>query len=1021
MSFEWNLSSSSEGEEEEEEDLESWTRRQGFLPSGLGPSRTDSCADQTTNDDDENEEEEDYSKQQESFSMNNVFAENDDEEEEDEDDDNDDEVDWEDAYEEEEETSSNNNNNNSQAKISQQPSLQPVTIQLGAFENDKNGSSQENNNKKRKRKRQRRRQSFRFETLAPSVQALLQNLHNAHLLTLTSRAVGLSATASDPDVLAVAHSLVPLAFVTTTNTTTATTTSAMHYHQQQQQQLPTLQQVQAFYSWYIDFVHGVEERRARQRHANWAAGAPRERQQGRRRQQQLRSVMDSADTATNTSGGGVKASPTTTTTLDWKTQVLDFCNYLSQSNEQDPQLQPLLLNTVTTQKTTLVPLLFLAMVRSLGWRARFVQAMDIMPLDLNIHHPILTTSHRGTGRGGLFWTQRATAAARQAAVSRTTTASAAAAASTTTKNSRSQKTNPTNSTELALSSATSLCITNWIEVSCMAAGPKAPLGKAVLTTAKSTKVPAEANQKKPAKRRWIYVDPMHQQFNQPHQVELLWKQQQQEQTVFSTVAAASEETATSNNANNRRQKSRRGSNTSLSKKSRNNTQAQQRQAVAYVLAVEHASVLPSEADTTTATTTMTTALSPLQYMRVTDVTPRYAASWIASLRLRGLVRDKRSLQRKKKTAARNRKKGVSQSLQHHDHLNMADTWWSKTLHKLNQYSKDYHKDQELQLHGTTPETAICLDMDDEDDDNDGDKKPAAIDPSNLNQKLQHTLHHEDEEEAQELQASAANEAIPTSKAAFQTHPLYVIPSVLGVAEVLAPDAKKRICGVFKGELVYKRTDVSTALPARKWPYQGHKVKKGEKPVKIVKARKKATPKTFRALSSYGVGASNDGSEERRAQDIALAETALEDGMTEPLFAIWQTEPWSPAVVGPNDPIPVNEYKNVELELLNPGLVHINIRGAAKVAKKLSIPYAPCLLGFEGHGGNRTPTIQGIVVHQHNAEMIREALTEVTHFQAANEHENRRKAIMLKWKKLMVGLLTKERLEREYGGNDTVAR
>ena len=32
--------------------------------------------------------------------------------------------------------------------------------------------------------------------------------------------------------------------------------------QPQQQQLPTLQQVQAFYSWYIDFVHGVEERRA---------------------------------------------------------------------------------------------------------------------------------------------------------------------------------------------------------------------------------------------------------------------------------------------------------------------------------------------------------------------------------------------------------------------------------------------------------------------------------------------------------------------------------------------------------------------------------------------------------------------------------------------------------------------------------------------------------------------------------------------------------------------------------------
>jgi len=75
------------------------------------------------------------------------------------------------------------------------------------------------------------------------------------------------------------------------------------------------------------------------------------------------------------------------------------------------------------------------------------------------------------------------------------------------------------------------------------------------------------------------------------------------------------------------------------------------------------------------------------------------------------------------------------------------------------------------------------------------------------------------------------------------------------------------------------------------------------------------------------------------------------------------------------------------------------------------------LGFEGHGGNRTPTIRGIVVHAHNAPLIREAGAEVQHHAVEKEHEDRRQAVLLRWKRLMVGLLTKERLDREYGSDE----
>jgi hypothetical protein len=194
-----------------------------------------------------------------------------------------------------------------------------------------------------------------------------------------------------------------------------------------------------------------------------------------------------------------------------------------------------------------------------------------------------------------------------------------------------------------------------------------------------------------------------------------------------------------------------------------------------------------------------------------------------------------------------------------------------------------------------------------------------------------------------------DEPLPTSKTAFKSHPVYAIPSVLNQNEVIVPDAKSRICGAFKGELVYRRADIQVAFPARKWPYKGFKVKASEvgKPIKRVKARKKPMPKGFQALTSYGVGKANDGSEDFRLKEVAMASQPLEDGM-EDIYAPWQTDPWSPPPVAPDEPIPMNEFRNVELELLNPGLVHIDEPRVALVAKQLGMyvqpifPPRPCL-------------------------------------------------------------------------------
>lgn len=78
------------------------------------------------------------------------------------------------------------------------------------------------------------------------------------------------------------------------------------------------------------------------------------------------------------------------------------------------------------------------------------------------------------------------------------------------------------------------------------------------------------------------------------------------------------------------------------------------------------------------------------------------------------------------------------------------------------------------------------------------------------------------------------------------------------------------------------------------------------------------------------------------------------------------------------------------------------------------PYAPCLLGFEGHGGNRTPTIRGIVVHVHNEQLLREAHAEMANHQLEEDRNSYEKSMWKKWKRLLEGVLIRDRLEREYG-------
>lgn len=452
--------------------------------------------------------------------------------------------------------------------------------------------------------------------------------------------------------------------------------------------------------------------------------------------------------------------------------------------------------------------------------------------------------------------------------------------------------------------------------------------------------------------RWIHIDPSCKLFDRPSQVEAI------DRSTFTV------------------KKSKRG-HTIM-------------QSVSWVIGIENFHNLPYDI-------TKLTTMPVYETTRLADVTPRYANKWSLTLKKRGA----------------NAKEVASGKC--------ANKWWSRTLKHVN---NSLVKRRELR--GLSD---ICLDK------NKKTKKESKISCSYKveKQKINDTKEEEvlviedsseeevprneeieqdlDDLEQQEFASIKEKEAIPTNKASFKNHPLYVIPSALKSQEVLAPDARKRVCGIFKGEMVYRRSDASTAYTSNKWLYRGRKVREKEipKPAKVIKARKQPMKKGFQALSSYG--ATTD------TQDVDLkANLSIESDGKNRLYGIWQTVKWNPPFVGPDDPIPVNDHRNVELALLNPGLVHLELYRIAKVAKQLGVPYAPCLLGFEGHGGNRTPTIRGIVVHEHNADLLREAHVEMQSQMVEKEYKERQKEIYGKWKRLIKGVVTKERIAREYAND-----
>jgi xeroderma pigmentosum group C-complementing protein len=250
----------------------------------------------------------------------------------------------------------------------------------------------------------------------------------------------------------------------------------------------------------------------------------------------------------------------------------------------------------------------------------------------------------------------------------------------------------------------------------------------------------------------------------------------------------------------------------------------------------------------------------------------------------------------------------------------------------------------------------------------------------------------DQIEDSELAACEAREPMPKNVLDFKDHPYYALERHLKRNEVLIStrecgkvaagrDASKP--GGKKLESVYRRKDVRVARSADKWYRLGRDVKLGEVPVKTVEPKKRVDDE--------------EGDDDRAGTNLYVEE---------------QTELYvAPPVV--NGRIPRNSFGNLDVfvpSMVPKGGVHIMSNEAVMAARLLGIDYAPALTGFEFRGRHGTAVLSGAVVAEECREAVEAVIEGMRDEQARVEEEMRALRALKFWKRFLVGLRIKERVD-----------
>lgn len=229
--------------------------------------------------------------------------------------------------------------------------------------------------------------------------------------------------------------------------------------------------------------------------------------------------------------------------------------------------------------------------------------------------------------------------------------------------------------------------------------------------------------------------------------------------------------------------------------------------------------------------------------------------------------------------------------------------------------------------------------------------------------------------------------LPKTVSECKGHPLYVLVRHLLKYEALYPPDCVPLGHLKTGEAIYSRYCVHTLCSRETWLKKARVVKPKQDAYKIVKA-----------LPKYD-----------KLSGMKIKDSALE------LFGEWQTTEYDPPEAK-NGIVPRNEYGNVDLFkkcMLPKGTVHINLPGLNRIARKLNIDCVAAVVGFNFGYMGAVPATEGFVVCTEYEDTLRDAWETEQVEAAKRAREKREKRIYGNWKKLIRGLLIKEKLSQKY--------
>ncbi|KAF7268305.1 hypothetical protein GWI33_018570 [Rhynchophorus ferrugineus] len=251
----------------------------------------------------------------------------------------------------------------------------------------------------------------------------------------------------------------------------------------------------------------------------------------------------------------------------------------------------------------------------------------------------------------------------------------------------------------------------------------------------------------------------------------------------------------------------------------------------------------------------------------------------------------------------------------------------------------------------------------------------------------------DKEEDNDFVRQQMDQPLPKSIAEYKNHPLYVLKRHLLKFEGLYPPDTPTL-GFVRGEAVYPRTCVYLLHSRDIWLKQAKVVKLGEQPYKIVKARPKYDK---------------------------LSNKIITDQLLE-IYGPWQVQDYEPPTAE-NGIVPRNAFGNVDLFkpcMLPKGTVHLKLPGLNKVARRMNIDCASAIIGFDFHGGWSHPIYDGFVVCKEYEDQLVLAWEIEQDELDRKEQEKIDKRVYGNWKRLIRGLLIREKLKAKYDFGDTSA-